>query len=259
MELVSSNAYSQPFYGVLKKLDRKISASKPRLTLRDAHSPLLPDTEFTPKHRTGDVSPAAPSPSPSPLTEKSKLQAAKSGEKGAQQSAASPKEQRILSIKEKIDGLTEFFEVKRQQIAADKIGRFASRLQQRFDRKMREYFDTLEYELRDDFDTRHKKRNYAKRMRTYKQHLPAFLSAVRSALDASRKSSGFEEIRVSAVCRSFAETRRQVKLLHAFKSLASNRVQAAEKRQKERAVSFIMKLDTYLILLKYHAFFSLKL
>ena len=45
----------------------------------------------------------------------------------------------------------------------------------------------------------------------------------------------------------------------AFKALCENRRQASEKRQKERAVAFLLKLDTYRILLKYHAFFCLKL
>jgi hypothetical protein len=256
MELVSSNAYSQPFYGILKKLDRKITTSKPRPAVRDS-SAKKDESESTPKHRAGNVSPAAPSPSPQ--TDKSKFLVTRAAEKVLQHNANSPKEQRILSIKEKIDDLTEFFEVKRLQIVTDKVSRFATRLQQAFYTKKKEYFEALEYELRDDFDTRNKKRTYAKRMRLFKQHLPSFLPTVSKAIEASSMKNAFEEIRISAVCRSFAETRRLVKLLHAFKSLAANRSQAVEKRQKERTVSFIMKLDTYLILLKYHAFFCLKL
>ncbi len=250
MELVSSDAYSQPFYGILKKLDRKIVASKPRLTIREALAPQAADPDRTPKHKPGRVSPATPSPAP---------QSDEPRPQPGQQLAATPKQQRILQLKETIDGLSEFFEAKRQRIVSEKVSRFATRVQQRFDRKMREYFDVLEFELREDLDTRTKKRNYARRLRGYKQHLPAFVAAVQRALQATSKARALEELRAVWLCRRFSDTARLVRLLHAFKALCENRRQASEKRQKERAVAFLLKLDTYRILLKYHAFFCLKL
>lgn len=230
-----------PFDSVLRKLNRRINTG--RVKVRDTASALLNINESN----LGEIAQSI---------EKGTENIDFSEDKKRTNSPENQKQKRILSIIGKVQSISQHYGERKQRIVADRVTKLSILLQNKLNESRHQVFQDFIYEISIDCRNRN---NYVSRMKSLKQHTPKVVVILEKIIQKIEVQDAFSELRATSIISRFEETKRLLALLSGFKGLTENAKKEKETKLQSKLMGFMMKLDTYVILLKYNSFFTIKL
>lgn len=250
VDLVNCDTFTKPFDPIIRKIDRQIGrrakfvflngkiveqdSSRPTLTATD--SDWWPHSQYS-RQISGYIS-------------------------EIQQIETSKKQSRIISIADKLNELTNNLQEKRKQAVCQKFSSLEILIERILAEKLKYAFQKLVIELShqgtDLLARRAIKPNYASVIRYLKADFTAAAEKIEALITMMSKKAAFCLIKIESCSQALEVASRRRQLQTVFESLKKNRENEIRARQADKVMSFVMKLDTYLLLLKFNAFYSLK-
>lgn len=252
VDIVNRDTFQKPFEPIIRKLDRQID-KRARFVFQNGilidqetmgrPTPLTTQSDWVPKaSHSRNVSP--PNLSEFPSLE------------------PTSKQERITNLADRLSGLTTALQEKRKNAVISKFEGLQNLVQRINSARLADSFRKLVKELAlqtaDQLSRKGVKPNYATVRRYLSANLPKAIEQAEVLARRLAKKAVFEVIQTEAASKVMLQTRQRLALQGAFRALMANRDEEKSNRQKEKVVSFLMKLDTYLLLLKFNAFYSLK-
>lgn len=250
VDLVNRDSFNKPFEPIIRKLDRQID-KRSRFVFQDGllveqetirPTPLTTESDWWPRSRH--------SRNHSPILVESRLH------------EAPTKQDRIITLADKLGELTTAIQERRKTALANKFTTLQSLCDRINDTRLKETFRKLVKELShqpaDLLIRKAIKPNYATVRRYLQANLPASIEKSETMINKFSLAAALEDIRVVSVGKKLAVVRRKLALQSALDSFKQNLNEAKTAKQKEKMLAFLMKLDTYLLLLKFNSFYSIK-
>lgn len=251
VDLVNYDSFQKPFEPIIRKIDRQIGR-RPRFVFQNGviveqdtsrPTPEMTETDFWQKPHYSR--PMSPNLSDLPTLDHNPN-----------------KQNRIISIADKLSELTSTLQEKRRAAVSHKFEALEDLIERINAAKLKESLKKLIKELShqeaDLLIRKSLKPNYATMRRYLQSNFPAAIQKTEALAIRMAKQAAFSNIKAESCFRLMEVTRCKLKLQGAFASLLKNREEEKKSRESEKVLSFVMKLDTYLLLLKFNAFYSLK-
>ena len=251
VDLVNRSTFHKPFEPIIRKLDRQIGR-RARFVFQDGVLVEQDSSRPTPEITDTDWWPRSPHSRPiSPdVSEIRPL-----GNKSSKQS-------RISSIADKLAELTSALQEKRRTAVVSKFTALESLIEKINNSKLQDSFRKLVKELSHQKTElllrKAVKPNYATVRRFMQANLPDAIEKTEILALRLAKQSAFSIIRAEACFNKMEEVRHKLNVKAGFELLRVNWEEQKKARQSEKVLSFMMKLDTYLLLLKFNAFYNLR-
>ena len=171
------------------------------------------------------------------------------------------KQTRISNVADKLNELTDFVKNRRARQLVQKFESLENLLDKLGQQKYKDSFTKLLRELSEQrmelVSRKAVKPNYATMIKFLNMNL-------RDAIDKSdilimklARRSAFEEMKASLYEDRIVDIKSAIVTRSCFERLKSNADQAKTERLQDKTTQFMIKLDTYLLLLKFNAFFKI--
>lgn len=254
IEIVNRDAYQQPFEPIIRKIKRHIG-QRSRFVFRDGK--IVEESEqervTTSAIDIGWAKPFLGRPGGS--TTASEFQAS--------EVALTNKQTRINTVAEKLNELTELFREKRERaitLKFESLENLITRLnQQRLEDSFKKLVKELSLQRLDLLSRKAIKPNYATTIKFMKSNLGTGMEKTEQLLNKFAKKRFLEELKAEVLAEKMDKIRSQIVLNACFSRLKQSAREAAEQKEAEKVLQFMIKLDTYSLLLKFNAFYNLRL
>ena len=251
VDLVNNDSFQKPFEPIIRKIERQIGR-RPRFIFQDGliveqetcgPSPEITETDFWQKPHYSI--PMSPNLSELPPVDHHPN-----------------KQNRIISIADRLSELTTALQEKRRSAISHKFEALEELIERINAAKLKDSLKKLVKELShqkvDLLVRKALKPNYATMRRYLQANLPAAIEKTELLAVRMAKHAAFSNIKAESCFQLMETARRRLMLQGAFNGLFKNREAEKKGRDAEKVLSFVMKLDTYLLLLKFNAFYCLK-
>lgn len=264
IDIINQNGVGQPFEGLIRKLDKEIGQRPKFADIDDMIVTSCDTADDMPGQVTPPDDKAEPrtlQASPESMFMYGFLKERKTDEK-PKSTNPSPKASRIKNLVGKIEKISTFFEAKKNQILTEKFTKseviFSKLLQKKMGENFRKLVNELKHQSLDQLRRKVVKPNYATMIKFAKTNLPEGMNKTERLLLRSVRRNILQEIRSYVVCLKVRESCLRIMKQAVMSSLRANAIESIESRRRDRVMSFIVRLDTYLVLLKYQSFFNIK-
>ena len=170
------------------------------------------------------------------------------------------KQTRMTLLKTKMDEIADTLAIKRTNAIKDRLGRACRIVESKFQLLKSTSLSTLQAECSqqstDDLCLKRVQPNYATILRLVKAKFPAAAAKAEYLLKKYTTKNALHTVREHTVTAELRTRSRVRQLRHTFSCLSAAAAAGRSQRTKDRVTNFVIKLDTFVLLLKYNAFFA---
>jgi len=171
---------------------------------------------------------------------------------------ASPRDARVENLLNDMENLTHIFEMKRQRFVKEQIGHFVANLHKVCQRRLNSYFTKLTQELShqplEAISKKKVKPNYATVIKYLKLKLPEAIESSEKCITKAILRQAFSSLKEEGITKILHQNNTIRLKRGVIKRLALNVKSEKQARLEDKLTQFFLRLDTYLIILKFSAF-----
>jgi len=173
------------------------------------------------------------------------------------------KQTRLSNVADKLNELTDFVKNKKSRQLSQKLERLEVIIERASQQVYRESFSKLVRELSDQrldqVSRKVVKANYATMLKFMKMNLGDAIEKTDELIIKYARQASFYEIKSLFYEDRMTEIKSSIMKKSCFETLRINAETARLEKIQEKTTQFMIKLDTYLLLLKFNAFFNIRL
>lgn len=175
------------------------------------------------------------------------------------------RQDRISCVKDRLDQITSVFVSRQEESTQKRNSKFGSRLATIFKAHFRQDWEvfkrevSLELTLLREEHARHQAQKLAlqDKEELLKEVVPFFCQVTEKYFDKFRALRGLKELQDNAKCQLIQDFTEFNSKKRVFEGLKLNAIENIQNREKKRLLEFLIRLDTFLTLIKYEAFYKI--
>jgi hypothetical protein len=171
------------------------------------------------------------------------------------------KQSRINSLKHRMDEIADALSLKRTQTVKERFRRMCVYLETKFRAVKTEVFGVFHTELcvqsPQDLLSGRRDANYSTRLSYRKRQLTAKLCRGEQLLSRQLQREWFQRLRANVVMGKLQSSQRRRMLSAVLQHVRQAAAVSKQHQTREKVFAMLVKLDTFVLLLKYNSFFAL--